>query len=71
MKVPRCNVQLSERAEDEKDEEEKNETEVQFEEQGFGKDIEDEDVEVVNKRITRSITNAKREEMRKKEISTF
>ena len=71
-KVPRCNVQLCEKAEEvEKGKEGKNETRVQFEEQGFGNDIENEDVEEINKRITRSMTDAKREEMRKEEISTF
>ena len=49
----------------------KNKTKVQFEEQGFGNDIENEDVEEINKRITRSMTDVKREEMRKEEISTF
>ena len=71
-KVPRCNVQLCEKAEeDEKDKEGKNETRVQFEEQGFGNDIENTDVEEINKRITRSMTDAKREEIKKEEISTF
>ena len=44
--------------------EEKNEAKVQFEEQ-------DKDVEFVEKRITSSMTDAKREEMRKEEISTY
>ena len=34
---------------------------MQFEEQGFGENIKDKDVEVVDKRVTRSTTNAKRE----------
>ena len=71
-KVPRCNVQLCDNGVDiDKGKEGKNEARVQFEEQGFGNDIEDKDVEVVNKRVTRSMTDAKREEMRKEEISTF
>ena len=77
-KVPRCNVQLCENeVENDKGKGEKNDAKVQFdekvqyEEQGFGNDIEDKDIEVVNKRVTRSMTDAKREEMRKEEISTF
>ena len=46
-------------------------TKVQFEEQGFGNDIENKDVEEVKKRFTRSMNNAKREEMIKQKISTF
>ena len=69
-KVPRCNVQLCEK-EMETEKEEKNETKVQFEEQEFGKNFEDKDVEIVEKRVTRSMKDAKREEMRKDEISTF
>ena len=61
-KVPRCNVQLCDNGvEIEKGKEGKNEAKVQFEEQGFGNDIENKDVEV-NKRVTRSMTDAKREE---------
>ena len=86
-KVPRCKVQLCDRgAEIEKGEEGKNVTKVQFEEQdsegknvtkeqveeqGFGNDIERKDIEEVNKRITRSMTDARRQEMRKEEILTF
>ena len=71
-KVTRFNVQLYDKeVENDKGNEEKNEARVQFEEQGFGDNIEDKDVEVVDKRVTRSMTDAKREEMRKEEISTF
>ena len=71
-KVLRCNVQLCDNGvEIDKGKEGKNEARVQFEEQGFGNDIEDKDVEVVNKRVTRSMIDAKREERRKEEISTF
>ena len=69
-KVPRCKVQLSDNGV-EKGKEGKNETKVQFEEQGFGNDIKNKDIEEVNKRVTRSMTDVKREEMRKEEISTF
>ena len=58
-------------AEIEKGKEGKKMAKVQFEEQGFGNDIENKDAEVVNKRITRSMTDAKRQEMRKEEISFF
>ena len=40
-------------------------------EQGFGNEIERQDVEKVSKRETRSMTDAKRKEMRRYEISTF
>ena len=44
-KVPRCNVQLCEKGvEIEKGKEGKNVTKVQFEEQGFGNDIESKDI---------------------------
>ena len=64
-KVPRCNVQLCDNGvESDKGKGGKSEAKVQFEEQGFGDNIEDKDVEVVDKRITRSMTHAKRKEMR-------
>ena len=50
---------------------EKNEAKVQFEEQEFGENLVDKDVEFVEKRMTRSMTDARREEMRKDEISTY
>ena len=63
-KVPRCNVQLCEKGvEIEKGKEGKNVTKEQFEEQGFGNDMENKDVEEVNKRITRSMMDAKRQAM--------
>ena len=50
-KVPRCNVQLCDKeVENDKGKREKIEARVQFEEQGFGDNIEDKDVEVVTKR---------------------
>ena len=55
----------------EKDKEGKKKTAVQFEEQGFGNDIENKDVEDVNKRVTKSMTDAKREEMRKEDINVL
>ena len=58
-KVPRCNVQLCKNGvEIEKGKGGKNEAKVQLEEQDIGNDIEDKDVEVVNKRVTRSMTDA-------------
>ena len=72
MKGPRCNVQLCDKeVENDKGKGEKNEARVQFEEQGFGDNIEDKDVEVVDKRVTRSMTDAKREEMRKEDFHYF
>ena len=44
---------------------------MQFEEQEFGENLEDKDVEVIEKRVTRSMTDARRDEMRRDEISTF
>ena len=77
-KVPRCNVQLCKNEfENDKGKKEKDNAKVQFdekvqyEEQGFANDIEDKDIEVINKRVTRSMSDDKREEMRKEEISTF
>merc|ERR1711867_173658 len=73
--VPRCNVQLSEKHEEiEREEMEGNFSKVTFEEkdsEGFGEEIENQDIEEVNKRETRSMTDAKRKEMRRDEISTF
>ena len=43
-----------------------NETRVIFEEQGFGNGFENDDVEEINKRNTRSMTDVKREEMRQR-----
>ena len=48
-----------------------NETMVQFEAQGFWIDIENKDVEEVNNRVTKSMTDGKREQMRKEEILIF
>ena len=74
-KVPRCNVQLSEKKEEiEKDETEGNVSKVTFEEkdsEAFGEEVEDQDIEEVSKIMTRSMTDAKRKEMRRDEISTF
>ena len=72
-KVPRCNVQLSEKKEEiEKDETEGSTSTVTFEEKDSeGKEIEEKDIEEVSKIMTRSMTDAKRKEMRKDEISTF
>ena len=56
---------------EEQDSEGKNVTKEHFEEQGVGSYIEKTDVEVVNERVTRSMTDAKRQEMRKEEISTL
>ena len=65
-KVPRCNVQLSEKHEEiEKDETEENVSKVTFEEkdsEGSGDEIEIQDIEEVSKRVTRSMTDAKRKE---------
>ena len=46
-------------------------TREQFEEQGFGNDIERKDEEEVNKRVTILMTDAKTQEMRKEEIQLF
>ena len=49
-------------------------TKVRFEEkysEGFGDKIEKQDIEEVSKRVTRSMTDAKRKEMRRDEVSTF
>ena len=60
-KFPRCYVQLCDNGvESDKGKGEKNEARVQFEEQGFGVNIEDKDVKVVDKRVTRSMTDAKK-----------
>ena len=63
-KVPRCNVQLSEKNEEiEKDETEGNVSKVTFEEkdtEGFGEEVEKQDMEEVSKIVTRSMTDAKR-----------
>ena len=74
-KIPRCNVLLSERSEEiEQDEMEGSVAKVKFEEEdlednedGKGKQNLDED----SKRVTRSMTDAKRKEMRREEVSTF
>ena len=72
-KVPRCNVQLSEKKEEiEKDEMEGSTSTVTFEEKDSeGKEIEEKDIEEVSKIMTRSMTDAKRKEMRREEISNF
>ena len=74
-KVPRCNVQLSEKKEEiERDETEGSASRVTFEEresEAFGKEVEEKDVEEVSKIMTRSMTDAKRKEKRRDEISTF
>merc|ERR1711962_1590169 len=64
-KVPRCNVQLSEKKEEiEKDETEGSKSTVTFEE------IEEKDIEEVSEIVTRSMKDAKRKEKRRGEIST-
>ena len=74
-KVPRCNVQLSEKKEEiEKDEMEGNISKVTFEEkesEAFGEKVEEKDIEEVSRVMTRSMTDAKRREMKRDEISTF
>ena len=50
---------------EEQDSQEKKVTQEQYEEQGFGNEIEKKEVEEVNKRVTRSMTDAKRQEIRK------
>ena len=74
-KVPRCNVPLSEKNEEiEKDETEGNVPKVTFEEkesEAFGEEVEEQDIEEVNRVMTRSKTDAKIKEMRRDEISTF
>ena len=73
--IPRCNVQLSKKSEEiQRDDMEGNMTRVRFEEkdsEGFGDEIEKQDIEEVSKRVTRSMTDAKRKEMRREEILTF
>ena len=63
-KVPRCNVQLSEKKEEiERDKREGSASKVTFEErdsEAFGKEVEEKDMEVVSKIMTRSMTDAKR-----------
>ena len=72
-KVPRCNVQLSEKKEAiERDETEGSASKVTFEErdpEAFGKEVEEKDMEEVSRIMTRSMTDAKRKEMRRDEIS--
>ena len=74
-KVPRCNVQLSEKKEEiGRDEKEGSVSKVTFEEresEDFGEEVEEKDVEAVRKIMTRSMTDAKRKEKRRDEISTF
>jgi len=53
-RVPRYNVQLWDKEiENDKNKGENNEARVQFEEQGLRDNIEDKDVEIVDKRVTR------------------
>ena len=63
-KVSKCNIQLSEKGV-EKEGSERGEMKVQFEENEFGENLEDKDVEVMEKRVTRSMKDAKRDEMRR------
>ena len=72
-KVPRCNVQLSEKSEEiEKNEMEGNASKVKFgEKDSEGEEVEKKDMEEVSKIVSRSMTDTKRKEMRKEEISTF
>ena len=72
-KVPRCNVQLSEKKEEiEKDETEESNSTVTFaEKDSEGKEVKEKDIEEVSKIMTRSMTDAKRKKMRRDEISTF
>ena len=65
-KIPRCNVQLCEAEESElKNEEtnveaEKEECKVRFEEQSFGDNIREEDIEIADRRVTRLMTDVQR-----------
>ena len=71
-KVPKCNIQICEKeTRDEEESAEKIKGNVKFEEEGFGDNIVEKDVEIVDKRVTRSMAEVKRKEMRKYEISTF
>ena len=66
-------MQLSEKNEEiEKDETEGNVSKVTFgEKDSEGEEVEKKDMEEVSKIVTRSMTDAKRKEMRKGEIATF
>ena len=44
---------------------------LSFKEEGFCDNSAKKDVDIIDKRVTRSMTDAKREEMRKEEISIF
>ena len=74
-KVLRCNVQLSEKKKEiERDETEGSASKVTFEEkdsEAFGGEVEDKDMEEVSKIVTRSMTDAKRKEIRRDKISKF
>ena len=74
-KVPRCNVQLSEKKEEiRRDKKEGSVSRVTFEDresEDFGKEVEEKDVEAVRKIMTRSMIDAKIKEKRRDEISTF
>merc|ERR1712115_771466 len=74
-KVPRCNVQLSEKKEEiGRDEKEGSVSKVTFEEresEDFGKEVGEKGIEAIRKIMTRSMTDAKRKEKRRDEISTF
>ena len=74
-KVPRCNVQLSEKKEEiERDETEGSVSRVTFEEresEAFGKEVEEKDVEEVSKIMTRSMTDAKRKKRGEMKFQNF
>ena len=65
-KIPRCNVRSCEAEESElKNEEtnveaEKEEGKVRFEEQRFGDNIREEDIEIADRRVTRLMTDVQR-----------
>ena len=78
-KVPRCNVQLcktevteseSEESKEENVEEQKG-VSVRFEEQSFGENINEDDLEKKERRVMRSMTDVERRELERNKVSTF
>ena len=71
-KVPWYNVQLCyKEVEIDKNKGEKNEAREQFEEQGFGDNIEDMVVDVVDMRVSRSVTDAKKKRWEQRKNQYF